>query len=83
MQGSQDVIAVGVAADQPPPVRNEYPAIQDLVIADMAERKRVGIARYGVPLQPHNGRDALVDAYQESLDLTMYLRQMIYERGGK
>ena len=77
---SEAMVAGGVAADQPPPVRNAYPAIQDLVIADMAERKRVGIARYGTALQPHNGRDALVDAYQESLDLTMYLRQMIYER---
>lgn len=33
------------------------------------------------PLEPaHNGRDALVDAYQEALDLTMYLRQAIEER---
>lgn len=66
--------------DQPPPVGNDRPAIQDLVLADIAERKRIGIERYGKALQPHNGRDALVDAYQEVLDLAMYVRQEIEER---
>jgi hypothetical protein len=66
--------------DQPPPVQNERPCIQDLVIADMAERKRLGIQRYGTALQPHNGRDALVDMYQEDLDRVMYARQLIEER---
>lgn len=66
--------------DQPPPVGNDRPAIQDLVLADIAERKRLGIERYGRALQPHNGRDALVDAYQEVLDLAMYVRQEIEER---
>jgi hypothetical protein len=36
--------------------------------------------KYGKTLQTFNGRDALTDAYQESLDLCMYLRQMIEER---
>lgn len=66
--------------DQPPPIKNEHPAIVDLVVEDMVERKRIGTERYGTPLQPFNGRDALVDAYQEALDLVMYLRQAIYER---
>lgn len=52
------------------------------VLADMRERDATGRARYGVPLQPHNGRDALVDAYQELLDAAVYLRQHIYERSG-
>lgn len=68
------------AGDQPPPTPNQRPAIQDLVIRDIAERKRVGVARYGTPLQGFNGRDALMDAYQEALDLVQYLRQAIYER---
>lgn len=50
------------------------------VDADMQERDRLGRERYGTPLQPHNGRDALVDAYQEALDLVVYLRQAIEER---
>lgn len=49
------------------------------VVADMAERDAVGRARYGVPLQAHNGRDAAVDAYQEALDACVYLRQGIEE----
>ncbi len=68
--------------DQPPPVPNDRPAVWDLVIADMRERDQVGRQRYGTPLQPHNGRDALVDAYQEALDLAVYLRQAIAERDG-
>jgi hypothetical protein len=66
--------------DQPPPVHTNGPAIVDLVLTDLAERKRIGIARYGTPLQAHNGRDALIDAYQEALDLACYLRQAIEER---
>ena len=49
----------------------------------MIERDQLGRERYGVPLQPHNGRDALVDSYQEILDAAVYLRQAIYERDGK
>lgn len=53
------------------------------VIADMEARRRLGIERYGVPLQPNNGRDPLIDAYQEALDLAVYLRQAIEERKGR
>ena len=65
--------------DQPPPVQSSGD-IWRLVIDDMEQRRAVGIERYGVPLQAHNGRDALVDAYQEALDLCCYLRQTIEER---
>jgi hypothetical protein len=65
---------------QPPPAENNNPAVWDLVIADMKERSAFGVAKYGTPLQPHNGRDPLTDAYQEALDLAVYLRQALYER---
>jgi hypothetical protein len=65
--------------DQPPPVPNDDVASWDLVIADMRERDQVGRERYGTPLQPGNGRDSLVDAYQESLDQVVYLRNRIEE----
>ncbi len=68
---------------QPPPKPNAGPPVWDLVIQDMRDRDLVGRERYGTPLQPHNGRDALVDAYQEVLDAAVYLRQAIYERDGK
>ena len=45
------------------------------LLADMAARHTYGVEHYGTPLQAHNGRDALVDAYQEALDLPAYLRQ--------
>ena len=71
--------------DQPAPQPNEEPGIWQLVIADMRDRDQVGRQRYGTPLQAHNGRDALVDAlvdaYQEALDLVVYLRQAIEESG--
>jgi hypothetical protein len=66
--------------EQPAPIPNEWPAVWDLVIADMQARDSVGRQRYGTRLQPHNGRDALRDAYEEVLDLAVYLRQEIEER---
>ena len=69
--------------EQPPPVPNDRPRVRDLVQADLDERYQEGLRRYGVPLQPHNGRDALRDAYEEILDAAFYIRQAIYERDGK
>jgi hypothetical protein len=66
--------------DQPAPEPTAGVPIWELVIADMQERDQVGRERYGTPLQAHNGRDPLVDAYQEALDLVVYLRQAIEER---
>lgn len=54
--------------------------IWDLVIQDMHERDELGRERYGTALQANNGHDALVNAYQEALDLVVYLRQAIEER---
>lgn len=71
------------AAHQQAPVKNDRVAIQDLVVADIQARKKVGLERYGTFLQAFNGRDALMDAYQEALDLAIYLRQAIEERDEK
>lgn len=68
---------------EPTPVLNQLPHVADLVIADINARKDFGMKKYGTALQPHNGRDALTDAYQEALDLCKYIRQAIYERDGK
>ena len=68
---------------QPDPVHNDKPFIGDLVVADFYARMALGKSRYGVMLQPHNGRDFLRDAYEEVLDLAKYLRGAIYERDGK
>lgn len=83
-----DVISVGQAAmgrvrEQPLPVVNAGPCIQDLVREDIAARLQLGIERYGTGLQANNGRDMLLDAYEESLDLATYLRGVLYERDGR
>lgn len=46
----------------------------DHAVSDMRERDRVGRERYGTPLTTGNGRDQLVDAYQELLDAAVYLK---------
>lgn len=68
---------------EPPPRHNDNPSCHDLVVADMRERKQFGLKKYGTPLQPENGRNFLVDAYQEVLDLAVYLRGAIYEQENK
>lgn len=65
--------------DQQLPQTNDEPYIQNLVVDDIKDRLQVGISRYGTGLQPFNGRDALRDAYEEALDLTMYLKQVCIE----
>ncbi len=65
---------------EPEPKKNSYPAVWNLVLKDMRARNEMGKRKYGTPLQPFNGRDPLIDAYQEALDLVVYLRQLIYER---
>jgi len=64
--------------DQPTP-SGSGPDIATLVQADIEARAQKGLRTYGERLKPNNGRDALVDAYQEALDLCMYLRQIIEE----
>lgn len=58
------------------------PDIALLVQGDIEARAKIGEKTYGQRLKPHNGRDALIDAYQELLDGAMYLRQLLYERDG-
>jgi hypothetical protein len=55
--------------------------VTPLVMADLQSRSDVGLETYGVRLQTHNGRDALLDAYHEGLDMCLYLKQAILERG--
>lgn len=67
------------ATPQPQPATGKL-TVLDYVLADLQERSNAGIQKYGTPLQTHNGRDAMWDAYQEALDLCVYLRQAILER---
>ena len=53
----------------------------DLVLKDMRERDLVGRQRYGTPLTSGNGRDHLIDAYQEILDACAYFANELDEHG--
>lgn len=66
-------------AKQPDPHGKGDP-ILGMVLADLTNRALEGNKKYGEPLKAHNGRNALWDAYQEALDLAMYLRQAIEEQ---
>lgn len=69
--------------DQPLPTDSNSPLMHDLVCADVQARKELGTSRYGKALQANNGRDALLDLYQELLDATAYARQSLFERDGR
>lgn len=65
---------------EPMPVVNDETDIQALVMRDIESRREMGIRKYGTALQPFNGRNALKDAYEEVLDLAMYLKQALVEQ---
>lgn len=51
------------------------------VLADLRARVEVqGMKTYGRPLTTGGGRDSLQDAYEEALDLAVYLGKLIMER---
>ena len=52
----------------------------DQVIADLEARKQFGTKKYGQPLTAENELDMLQEAYEESLDLCVYLRCAIEKK---
>jgi hypothetical protein len=89
---------MNASTPEPAPVARDTTPIWDLVTDDLRvvcrdrclasittdceARNAFGIAKYGTPLQADNGRRPLVDAYQEALDLAVYLRQAMAEGHG-
>lgn len=71
----------GRAGDsQPMPhITGTGPVVHEQVMADLRERLSLGVRRYGTPLRAFNGRSATQDAYEEVLDLAVYLRQALDE----
>ncbi len=62
-----------------PTMNNDGTPIQDRVAADILDRKQIGLERYNTLLRVFNGRSSALDAYQEILDLSVYLRQLLDE----
>lgn len=58
---TESLIALGVVGDE--------------LAQDFARRSLKGRLEYGTSLKTHNGRDAVIDAYQELLDAAVYLHQ--------
>lgn len=50
------------------------------VVKDLKVRAAFGFKKYGTELKTNNGRNALVDAYQEQIDGLLYTKQLILER---
>ncbi len=68
---------------QPKPKKGKAAPTWDFVLEDIAWRRTKGIKKYGVDHQHDNGRDHLWDAYEEALDLVVYLRAAINMRNSK
>ena len=68
--------------EQPQPTGNGE-IVYLAVIEDMRKRAEIGKSRYGTYLRTHNGRNALRDAYEEAMDLCMYLKQLMLEDGNQ
>ncbi len=66
------------AAAQDPPVHGRAD-ITSYVVRDLEDRRKAGIKKYGQPLMTDDGRNGLIDAYQEAVDLTVYLRKRLEE----
>lgn len=58
-----------------------HPLVTPRMRADLQARAIDGAEKYGTVLRTHNGRVAIVDAYQEALDGVMYLAQGVLEVG--
>jgi len=52
----------------------------DSISEDLSSRMEKGVRKYGQPLRVFNNRDMLRDAYEEALDLVIYLKGVIMER---
>jgi len=55
-------------------------AYADDVVVDLKQRAKMGEQKYGTPLRLNNGRNALMDLYQEILDALMYCTQLNLQR---
>jgi hypothetical protein len=71
-------MGLDTVSQQPPPHEGKE-SVTDAVVQDLQDRRDGGVKKYGMELESHNGRDALVDMYQELTDSVLYLRQYLME----
>ncbi len=70
-----------VAKKEPAPQAGQDPVVA-FVWRDIEARSDMGQEKHGTLLRTFNGRDALMDAYQEAIDCVLYLKQALMERDG-
>lgn len=75
----------GPSTPEPMPDRTRERQVDvfDYVFSDIKARRDYGRVEYGGPLVTNDGRNSLWDAYQEALDLAVYLRKAIIEQTQK
>lgn len=64
--------------EQPTP-KGDGDRVYEYVVQDIFDRVKKGLSTYGTPLKTHNGRNALVDLYQELIDAVFYVKQVLLE----
>lgn len=75
--------ADGCTCKQTTPPYTGKTRVLDCVFEDLRARAEMGRNKYGHYLETNNGRNALQDAYEEALDMCMYLKQWLLEEEGK
>lgn len=78
IQRAQELLLAGTR-EEPSPTMSEHPPIIGQVMRDLVRRADGGVKKYGTLLRPFNGRNQLVDLYQELLDAVCYCAALIYE----
>ena len=64
-------------------VKVNFADLADEVKQDIENRIVKGVQTYGERLRINNGRNALLDAYEEILDLALYIKQELKEKESK
>lgn len=68
-----------ITRHEPCPHQGMDPVFPEL-LNTIGHRVLMGVEKYGQPLRTHDGRDHLMDAFQEIIDAAMYLQAAIMER---
>ena len=61
-------------------LREDKQSSWDYVLEDIAKREKMGYNKYGKYLTVNTDEDMLNHAYNEALDLVVYLRTMLLQR---
>ena len=62
-------------------LREDEQSSWDYVLEDIAKREKMGYNKYGKYLTVKADEDMLNHAYNEALDLVVYLRTLLLQRG--